>query len=167
MPPNNHVAFTAPVNPTGASPVLTRAQIWSGLEKKIRAGQDFVGGAITTTDVVKEYRTDRTDLPVTVREVVFKDPSMGKVEETCIAFYPMKVEFHQKNGSKVQNVISQGAGGDEDIYMTYTFEWLHPELEGKEDELKATHEKEKAMAQKAVESTIEVMRKMVNDGRIQ
>ncbi|RMZ83005.1 hypothetical protein DV737_g1763, partial [Chaetothyriales sp. CBS 132003] len=166
MPPANHIAFTAPINPPGANPVLTRSQIWSGLERKIKAGQDFVGGAITATDIIKEYRTEKTDLPVTVREVVFANAAMGRVTETCIAFYPMKVEFHQNNGSKVQNVISQGAGGSEDLYMTYTFEWQHPELEGKDEELKKKYEQEEALAKVAVESTIKVMREMVKDGRI-
>ena len=167
MPPANHVAFTAAINPAGKTPVLTRDQIWKGLERKIRAGQDFVGAAITDTEVLKEYKQDSTGLPVTVRMVHFANTTMGNVEETCIAFRPMKVEFHQGNGSKVQNVISEGAGGAEDLYMTYTFEWLHPELEGKEDEMNAALQREKAMAKTAVENTIRVMREMVEDGRIQ
>ncbi|RMZ78134.1 hypothetical protein DV738_g4015, partial [Chaetothyriales sp. CBS 135597] len=166
MPPANHIAYTAPINPAGAEPVLTRSQIWAGLERKIRAAEDFVGGAITSTDVVKEYTDEKTKLPVTVREVVFANAAVGRVTETCIAFYPMKVEFHQNNGSNVQNIISQGAGGPEDLYMTYTFEWQHPELEGKDEELEQKKKQEENMAKTAVESTIKVMREMVKDGRI-
>ncbi|RMD43914.1 hypothetical protein DV735_g1179, partial [Chaetothyriales sp. CBS 134920] len=167
MPPANHVAYTAPINPAGADPILTRSEIWAGLERKIRAAEEFVGGAITSTDVIKEYRDEKTGLPVTVREVVFANAEMGRVTETCIAFYPMKVEFHQNNGSKVQNIISQGAGGSKDLYMTYTFEWQHPELEGKgEATLQEKKVQEEKTAQVAVESTIKVMREMVRDGRI-
>ncbi|KAL6250497.1 hypothetical protein RBB50_002799 [Rhinocladiella similis] len=160
--PANYVAFSAPINPPGASPVLTYSQIWQGLLKKIRAAQDFVGAAIISTDVISES-TNEHGLPVTVREVVFREGNR-RVEERCIAFEPMKVEFHQPNGSKVQNVISQDAGGN--LYMTYTFEWLHYELEGDEAGLKAAKDKEWKMSQLAVEKTIEVMREMVQDGRI-
>ncbi|KIW17762.1 hypothetical protein PV08_04957 [Exophiala spinifera] len=160
--PANYVAFSAPINPPGASPVLTYAQIWQGLLKKIRAAQDFVGAAIVSTDVISES-TSEHGLPVTVREVVFREGGR-RVQERCVAFEPMKVEFHQPDGSKVQNVISQDAGGN--LYMTYTFEWLHYDLEGDDAALGAAREKEWKMAQLAVEKTIEVMREMAKDGRI-
>jgi len=50
--------------------------------------------------------------------------------------------------------------------MTYTFEWLHPELEGNDVGLADAREKEWNTAKMAVEKTIEVMREMVKDGRI-
>lgn len=87
------------------------------------------------------------------------------MREECIAYEPMKVEFHQPDGSKVQNVISQGSQGE--LYMTYTFEWLHPECEGDEEALKHKRDKEWTIAKMAVEETIRVMREMVKDGRIQ
>jgi len=158
----NHIAFTAPINPAGATPVLTYAQVWKGLEMKIRAGQLFVGGAIVSTDIISETTWHHGE-PVTVREVVFKDGER-RVREECIAFEPMKVEFHQPNGSKVQNVISEDADGN--LYMTYTFEWLHPELKGDAAGLAAAKEKEWKVAKMAVNKTIEVMREMVKDGRI-
>ncbi|EXJ96280.1 hypothetical protein A1O1_01406 [Capronia coronata CBS 617.96] len=162
--PSNNVAYTAAINPPNTTPVLSYAQIWRGLQLKIKAGQDFVGGAIIATDVISTSETDNGH-PVTVREVVFREGNR-RVRETCIAYEPMKVEFHQPDGSKVQNVISQGAQGDKDLYMTYTFEWLHPECEGDEAALAAKREKEWAMAKTAVEKTLEVMREMVKDGRI-
>lgn len=162
MAPANNIAYTAPINPPSASPVLTYAQIWQGLELKIRAGQDFVGGAIVSTDVISTSQTEHGN-PITVREVVFRDGNR-RVQEECIAFKPMKVEFHQPNGSKVQNVISQD--GDGNLYMTYTFEWLHPELEGDDAGLAAAKEKEWGVGKMAVTKTIEVMREMVKDGRI-
>lgn len=158
--PANYIAYTAAINPPSATPALTYAQVWAGLEKKIRAGQDFVGGAIVSTDVISESTTEHGQ-PVTVREVVFREGDR-RVEERCIAFEPMKVEFHQKDGSKVQNVISEGAEGE--LYMTYAFEWLHPELDAQG--LEARKAQEWKMAKMAVEKTIEVMRAMVVDGRL-
>lgn len=162
MPTANNIAFTAPVNPPGEAPVLTYAQIWQGLEKKIRAGQDFVGGAIISTDVISTSTT-KHGKPVTVREVVFREGNR-RVREECIAFPPMKVEFHQPDGSTVQNVVSEDADGN--LYMTYTFEWLHPELEGDEKGLAAAKDKESSIAKTAVIKSIEAIREMVKDGRI-
>lgn len=163
--PSHQIAYTAQINPSGSDPVLTRAQVWSGLELKIRAGQDFVG-AILSTDVISEEKTSKTELPVTVREVVFKEGNK-RMRERCIAFEPTKVEFHQPDGSKVTNVVSEGAGGASDMYMTYVFEWQHPEIEGNQEQLATVYEKEHAMAKTAVESTIVRMRDMVKSGKLE
>ena len=167
LTPSNNLAYTAPINPPSAEPKLTIAQIWRGLELKIRAGQDFVGGAILSTDVVSEEQ-DEQGRPVTNREVVFSDGNR-KVREKCIAFEPNKVEFHQPDGSKVTNIVSQGPGEvGVDLYMTYSFEWLHPgcEGEGGKQQLEEKRQKEVKVAKMAVEETIRVMRQMVKDGRI-
>jgi len=159
---SNHVAYTAAINPASATPKLTTAQIWTGLQLKTRAGQDFVGGAILSTDVISTS-TNEQGFPVVVREVVFRDGNK-RVRETCVEYEPTKVEFWQEDGSKVQNVISRGSEGE--LYMTYVFDWLHPECEG---DAKALQEKEKGewdIGKMAVESTIKIMREMVKDGRI-
>lgn len=128
-------------------------------------GQDFVGGALISSDPISSS-TDSEGRPVVVRDAVFRDGNRH-VEEKCVLYEPMKVEFHQPDGSKVQNVISQGAGEEGvDLYMTYTFEWLHPECKTAE-ELAEKRAKEVKIAKMAVEETIRVMREMVKDGRIQ
>lgn len=166
MPAANFIAYTAPINPASASRKLTRAQIWRGLEIKITSGETFVSGAIEATTVLKTYTTSgKPGLPVTEREVLFR-ADQRRVHETCIAYEPMKVEFHQKDGSKVMNIISQGAGGEEDLYMTYTFEWLHPELEGDEQGLQEKRKGQEQMAKMAVEGTITVMRELAEKGTI-
>ncbi|ETN38946.1 uncharacterized protein HMPREF1541_06988 [Cyphellophora europaea CBS 101466] len=161
----NYVAFTAAINPPNATTVITREQVWAGLEIKIESGETFVGAAIQSTDVLKKYSQEKTGLPVTEREVVFRDGGR-RMHETCVAFEPMKVEFHQKDGGRVMNIISQGAGGETDLYMTYTFEWQHPELKGDAAGLAEKKKGEEAMAKKAVESTIEVLRELVQNGKI-
>jgi hypothetical protein len=163
--PANNLAYTAPINPPGATPVLTQSQVWAGLERKIRAGQDFVGGAILSTDVLNESY-DSKNRPVTTREIVFAEGNR-KVKEECIAYEPNKVAFHQPDGSVVLNIVSQGQGEEGvDLWMTYCFEWLHPECEEDESGLAQRREKENKVAKMAVEETIRVMRQMVQDGRI-
>ena len=40
-----------------------------------------------------------------------------------------QVDFEQEDGSHVRNIIADGAGGDEDLYMTYAFEFRFPHLQ--------------------------------------
>lgn len=157
----NHVAYTALVNPPGAAPVLTRQHIWALLRRKDRRAEEFVP-AISSTNVLSTDTTNATGNPVTVREVTFAEDNRV-VREECVEFEPMMVEFLQEGGSRVQNVVSEGAGGE--LYLTYTFEWLHPELGGDVEGLKALEEKERKMAGMAVEGTLRAMREMVKDGR--
>ena len=162
MPSANHIAFTAAINPPNTSPVLTRSQIWTGLERKILAGQDFVGGAIISTDIIRTYDDSVSGNPVTVREVVFREGNR-RVQETCTAYEPTKVDFYQeKDGSVISNVVSEGAEGE--LYMTYVFEWRHPGVQA--NELEELREKEWKMAKVAVENTIVAMREIGKDGRI-
>lgn len=78
------------------------------------------------------------------------------------AFEPCRVEFEQPDGSRVSNVISEGADGD--LYMTYIFEWRHPDVS--KEELAALNEKERRMSQMAVEGTIKVMRQLAEEKKI-
>jgi hypothetical protein len=39
---NLNFAYTAPINPPSASPVLTLPQVWAGLQRKIRFAHEFV-----------------------------------------------------------------------------------------------------------------------------
>lgn len=108
----NHIAYTAPINPPSATPILTTSQVWAGLEIKIRHAEDFVP-VIESIDVLEE--THEGNIPVTVREIIFKEGERpnSRVRETCKAYEPMKVDFHMDNGSVVSNVISEGSGGAE------------------------------------------------------
>lgn len=63
---NIHIAYTAPINPAGASPVLSKTQIYAGLERKVHYAQEFVP-VIESCKVVEEKDG------VVVRDVVFKD----------------------------------------------------------------------------------------------
>lgn len=76
-----HCAYTEQINPSGASPVLTRDQIWKGLQRKVRRAQDFVP-VISATDVLE----DKGDEVVRVAHFAH-----GKVKEVCKSYYPTKV----------------------------------------------------------------------------
>lgn len=160
MPPANYVAYTAPINPPSAEPRLSQSQIWALLHRKIWRAQDFVGGAILETEVISESK-DTQGRPVTTRMVTFREGNR-RVEEVVTTFYPVKVEFQQPNGSHISNIVSKGP--DDELYLTYTFEWMHPDLD--DEALAAKRVVEEGMAKHSVESTIAAMREMVSDGRL-
>lgn len=160
MSSTNNIAFTAPINPPGVVP-LSRNQVWIGMLLKIRSAETFVPGAIQATQVQSEYTDSSTGNAVTVREVLFRE-SQRKVKETVTAYEKCRVEFEQPDGSKISNVISDGADGQ--LYLTYIFEWRHPGAS--QEDLSALLEKERGMARMAVEGTIKVLRHLNEEDRL-
>jgi len=85
---NIHVAYTQPINPPSATPVLTRSQIWKGLQRKVRSATEFVP-VIVSCKVVSEEGS------VVTREVGFKEGfGPPKVREVCKEYAPTKVSFN-------------------------------------------------------------------------
>ncbi|KIW05600.1 hypothetical protein, variant [Verruconis gallopava] len=160
--PATHNAYTAHINPAGASPILTMDQVWAALEQKVQHAEWFVAGALKSTDVLS-VETDDQGHRVTTREVVFVEDNR-RIREVCTEYPKLKVEFKQPCGGLVCNIVSQGPGGPEDLCMTYTFQYLHPGAS--DEEIKELTEKRAKMSKMAVEGTIEAIRKMVQDGRI-
>lgn len=77
-------AYSEPINPAGSSPVLTRDQVWKGLQIKTRHPQGFVP-IISGCDILE----DKDD--VVIRKVDFIErPGMPahSVIETCKSYYP-------------------------------------------------------------------------------
>ena len=159
--PTNNIAFTAPINPPGESVKLKHDQIWAGLRMKIRSAETFVPNAIESTTVIDESIDPTSGNEVTVREVVFVE-SQRKARETVEAFAPSRVIFNQQDGSTISNVVSENAHGE--LFMTYFFEWRHPDVS--EEELPALLKKEKKMSRLAVEGTIAVLRRLVDTGKL-
>ncbi|KAH7008555.1 hypothetical protein EDB80DRAFT_840907 [Ilyonectria destructans] len=144
-----NLAYTAPVNPLGAAPTLTQDQVWAGLKLKALRPQEFVP-AIATCEIVSEEAHEGDQAPV---------------KETCYHYAPNRVEFHQEDGSIIYNII--GKGPDDQLFLTYSFEWHHPGVpDGSEKahELEETHWK---VAKMAVEKSIMTLRRLVADGEIQ
>ena len=84
---NIHTAYTEQINPEGASPVLTRDQIWKGLQRKIRRAQDFVP-VIDDCKVIEEKDNE------VIREahfISFNNQPEKWVRESCKSYYPTKV----------------------------------------------------------------------------
>lgn len=163
MTPANYVAYTAPINPPSATTQLSEEHVWALLRRKVRCAQDFVPAAIEATEV-EDKSTDKHGRPVTTRIVTFREGFRGgdrRVKEVVTTFFPMKVDFLQPDGSQVQNIISKGADGE--LYMTYTFEWLHADLD--EAALAEKRRHEAGGSKMAVEGTLKAMREMVADGR--
>jgi hypothetical protein len=86
-----YVAYTQQINPAGVTPVLTRAQIWAALERKVRRAQDFV-------PVITECKVLEDKDNVVVREAKFiagqnSVPGQeGKtIREVCTLSKPTKV----------------------------------------------------------------------------
>ncbi|KAK5072244.1 hypothetical protein LTR70_010531 [Exophiala xenobiotica] len=159
--PAAYIAFSAPINPSGASPVLTKAQIYACLHRKVRHAEEFVAGAIKATDVLSES-TDEHGREVVTREVVFAEGDR-RVKEVCTSFGGVKTEFIQPDRSKILNIVSDSADGQ--LYLTYQFEWLMPK-DTPEETQKENTEKWTKMSKMAVEGSIKAMREMVSDGRI-
>lgn len=159
---NFHLAYTAPINPPSATPVLTVPQVWAGLQRKIRFAQEFVS-AITSCEVLSEENG------VVTRVVQFKAGvgAAPSAKEVVTSFGNAWVEFKQEDGSIIRNLISDGPGGTvEDLHMTYMFEWIFPKLEEGSVEAEEQLKKSKAMAKMAVDGSINTIREMVKDGRI-
>lgn len=116
--PASNVAYTAPINPSGAEPVLTIDQVWKALELKVPHAEWFVAGALKSTDVIS-VDSDEHGRRVTTREVVFVEDGK-RIREVCTEYPKMKIDFTQPGGGLVTNVVSNGGGGPDDLYMTYT-----------------------------------------------
>lgn len=138
---NIHLAYTAPINPPSASPVLTQSQVWTGLKRKVKRAYEFVP-VITACEVISEEGN------TVVREATFAAGTLGKdtpaktVREVCVHQAPSRVDFKQEDGSTVSNIVSKGPEGE--LLMTYSFEWRHGDIqEGSEQEtdLRAKYDK--------------------------
>ena len=88
-----HSAYTQQINPEGVTPTLTRAQIWKGLERKVRKAQDFVP-VISGCKVLEDKGN------MVIREATFKSgpdsvPGQGDmtVREVCNLFEPTRVSL--------------------------------------------------------------------------
>jgi hypothetical protein len=51
-------------------------------------------------------------------------------QQDLINDLPTQVDFERENGTHIRNIVSEGPGyGLDQLHMTYTFEFLRPELE--------------------------------------
>jgi hypothetical protein len=159
-----YCAYTQQINPVGVTPVLTRAQVWKGLQRKVRKAQDFV--PIINDCKVLEDKDD-----VVIREAKFIPgpdviPGQGGkiIREVCKLYEPVKVctiDFHQPNGAVIMNYISDGPGmTDNDLNMTYVFKWLHDNTEAGSEQYKQLYEEHRKGGKVTINKSIKAMRKI-------
>ncbi|OAA75274.1 hypothetical protein LEL_07262 [Akanthomyces lecanii RCEF 1005] len=153
-----YYAATAPINPAGAEPVLTPAQVWEGLRRKVRHADQFVP-PITSCIVDKEEDN------VVHRRVIFEGSK--EMSEVCTELAPHRVDFRLEDGTEIENILSSGPSGDEtDLYLTYSFKWKFPKIERGSTEERDMLAEQQKNARDAVQSSIKVIREMISDGRL-
>ncbi|KAH8902920.1 DUF1857-domain-containing protein [Coniochaeta sp. PMI_546] len=165
-----NLGYTAPINRPGESPTLSVAQVWQGLKRKVRHAEEFVP-VIVHCEVLDE-KTTETGEEVVTRAVKFAAGSGPKggnvpVKEVCHHYAPCRVDFQQEDGSRISNFVSSGPSGEpDDLFMSYVFEWRHPEVEQGSAKAKELEEGHKKTAKLAVESSIKTIRRLVEEGKI-
>jgi len=76
------------------------------------------------------------------------------------------VDFYNVDtGAFINNTISQGKD-EKDLYLTFYFEWLHPDLKEGSKEAEAMGGKLWGMARETVQHTIDVAREMAREGKL-
>ncbi|OJJ45786.1 hypothetical protein ASPZODRAFT_26405 [Penicilliopsis zonata CBS 506.65] len=147
-------ATTTPVNPPGAQPILTHAELWATLVSKARHPEPFVS-AIERSRIIHEHADGLT------RSVLFKGQDK-EIEEEIRYIGSTTVDFFVSTGQHITNTISGGDSGDPaDLYLTFTFEWPHPDVEAgsqQEEELRGRYA---AMGRQVVPHTVAVARERI------
>ncbi|KAK3385289.1 hypothetical protein B0H63DRAFT_181249 [Podospora didyma] len=164
-------AYTAPVNRPG-QPTLTHAQVWAGLECKVRHGDEFVP-AIAECTVISDETTKNANETIVTRDILL-NPGNGlnsnatkrlSLREVCTQLAPYRIDFVMENGTMITNSVSSGAEPSE-LYLTSLFSWRHPDVKDGSAEVEALAAKHEATAKAAVETTLVTMRRLVSEGKI-
>ena len=69
-------------------------------------------------------------------------------------------------GTVISNIISSGKGGEQDLYLTFTFSWSFSEIKEGTDEAAKKAKVLDGMAWDGVEHTIAQIRELVKNGEI-
>ncbi|KAK0702827.1 hypothetical protein B0H67DRAFT_637878 [Lasiosphaeris hirsuta] len=184
-----NLGYTAPINPSGASPILTPSQIWAGLQRKVRHAEEFVP-LFSTCEVLSEEPPATEEEPYTIIRLVTVRPGAGppggspasragsggppgggpptgQIRNVCKLYAPSRVDFLREDGTKFSNYVTQGPSGEEtDMSMTYVFEWRHPGVQAGSEIAKRMEAGHKKTAREAVEQTIKRIRELVVEGNL-
>ncbi|KAH0541979.1 hypothetical protein FGG08_003611 [Glutinoglossum americanum] len=147
-------AYTVPINPPSASPMLTKDEVWSGLIKKARRAQDYIP-IIDHCEIVSE---DKDGL---VRDVNIKPGFFmpeGLVREEVKWVEKVRLDYTIKGDSprSIVNLLSEG-GGEGELYLTFIFEFNKDVEPGSQEEAD-TWALYHAGAKKSVEHTVKIIR---------
>jgi len=148
------LSHAIPVNPPGAEPVLTREQVWRGLEMKAENAMPFVDG-MTHCDV------DSRDGNILTRTITFRGTQH---RERITLFASVKVQFERLDGTGwIDNVISDSEGG---LLLTFTFGITFPGIAEDSSEEQAQGDNMRGAYTGAVAATLSRVRQMVQDGEL-
>lgn len=144
-----NLAYTAPINRPSQTPILTASQVWTALEQKVRHPSGFVPLIVHCEQVSSTPAAADGSEPFTITRLVsFRGREAHPIKEVCKHYPPTRIDFVQEpGGSKIANYVSQGPSGEAtDLFMTFAFEWRHPEVEGGSDEAKRLEGEYKAVS---------------------
>ncbi|KDE04031.1 hypothetical protein MVLG_05532 [Microbotryum lychnidis-dioicae p1A1 Lamole] len=149
-------AATRPINPPGAEPRLTKAEVWKALTIKTREPQEFVP-MIRSCKVVKEEGNKIT------RHVKFGSASSPTTIEECTLYEPTIVYFDMTTAphGHIINLVSHDPQGE--LQLTYSFSNGVPTL-SKEDVDNV--DKANKVIGDLVQHSIDTMRKLHKEGRL-
>ena len=148
------LSYTVAINPSGVEPVLSRDQVWRGLEMKGEDAKPFVKG-MTKCEVVERSGNQL------LRDIVF----MGNAHQERITFYPKVNVAFERIGEKgfITNTISDSEQG---LMLTFTFALAFP---GTAEGSAAEQEKGEGMKHayiNAVSATLATVRELARKGEI-
>ncbi len=148
------LSYTTEVNPPGVLPVLTREQVWRGLEMKAENALPFVKG-MTKCEVIERSGNQ------ILRDVIFAG---SEHRERITLHAPVQVFFERVGETGViENIISDSERG---LLLTFMFALGFP---GTEPGSAAERDKGESMKHAyigAVGATLDRVRQMVKDGEI-
>ena len=135
---------------------LSREQVWRGLLYKCKHPESMVPAK--SCEVLKEDENGLT------RHVVFNS---GQESDEVITYQPYSLmDFTMPNGTVVQNIISGGDDGGQ-LYLTFTFHWLHADLgQSNTAEIEQRRQQGQSNSKMAVTKTLQVIAQMVEDGSL-
>ena len=149
-------AHTVPVNPPGASPILSWDELWRGLVRKAEDPVGFVNGMESST--VLERSEDGL-----VREAVYRDT---RIRERVSFQEPDSVRFEQIDTEAPGAVTNEIADGKDGLELTFTFTLrFRGVAEGSEEERRRGTEVQ-PMLTGAVGHTVEAVRALAELGKL-
>jgi len=148
------LSHSVEINPAGASPVLTREQVWRGLEMKAVNALPFVKG-MTKCEVL-----ERTGNQI-VRDVIFAG---SQHRERITLHAPVQVHFERVGEAGfIDNTISESERG---LLLTFTFALTMPGTQPNSAEERVEGDRMKHAYIGAVAATLDRVRQMARDGEI-
>ncbi|KAG6915710.1 hypothetical protein DXG01_010268 [Tephrocybe rancida] len=123
----NSFAVTRQINPAGATPVLTQAQVWKGLGINAREPKAFVP-IITSCEVVSDEgnklvrKVSINGAPAVTERVELHGEAIvseSTLEQSCMLTNPQAYFELESTGTRVTNIVSYDATGE--LQLTFSF----------------------------------------------